>query len=794
MKELIKKQNNVFISWLKSYVIVLVIPIIIGTLLYVQSVEIINEEVNKVHQASLVQVKTLVDSSLVEIKRISTALSLDKRVEGLMYKKSAFTPDNIYSLYELQNYMNSLKLSNSNIAGIYIYFKDSDYILSNSKRVTSNDYDNMLRSDFGIDAAQWFELIHSTITDNYIIIRVDNGSGQILSKIVYIRPVPGIDFKSPKATIAVLIDETRLGNVLREVQLTSSTTIAIVDERNEFISSGGMENLPDFILYKYLKSVNAIFNEQYNGEKVTVTHVQSAVNKWEYVSVILTEIFMEKVQYIKWVINVYIIVCLLVGFIIVFFIVRRNYKPLKNLTEIIGYSYNNHEDANYNEFAFLENAMHDIIKEKDSLKDKFTQQKDAMRNNFLANLMKGRVANELSVLDSCELYDIKFSGEGFLVMIFQIDNINEMIYNDTFEDIYIINSIIKYINEELEGEKLPIYIAEVDGRMCCLVNINLNHDDKKESNSARNIVEKIALDTIKLLETVGLTVSVAVSSIHSKIEGIAKSYSEAMDVIEYKMLADDIDPIIYYDEVFCLRKLGLEESKFFNKERQFANCIINSDFKGAEEILNDIIVNDMLKTTPSLQIVKCRVFGLLNILLNAMGEIQIRMNTKIFDDIDIVRRLTDCKSILEIQKQISCIFKELSKEYYKKEDTNISQDEKYERIVKYVKENYDNPNISISNISVVLEMSISSISRLFKKNMGMGFLDYIHKLRIEKAKELMRSTDMNLKDIAEKVGYYNDVAMIRAFKRYEGVTPGKFRDMELNDTSKENVKPNDVKN
>ncbi|HHW48913.1 MAG TPA: helix-turn-helix transcriptional regulator [Clostridiaceae bacterium] len=799
LKELMKKRNKVFISWLRSYVIVLVIPLIIGSLLYVQSIKIIDEEVNKVHQASLGQMKTLLDSSLVEIERISSALSLDNRVRGLMYKKTGLTPDHVYSLYELQKYMSYLKLSNSNIEGIYIYFRDSDYILSDFKRVTSDDYDDIIRSEFGMDTAQWLEMMHSGVTDDYRIIKVDDGNGQISSKVVYIRPVPGIDFKSPSAKVAILMDGAKLESVLRNAQWTPSATIAIIDEKNEFICSGSMENLPDFMLYSSLGSAHAIFKEQYNGKKVVVTHVRSTVNNWEYASIMPTEIFMEKVEYIKLMIAVYILVCLLFGFIIVFYLARRNYKPLKNLTQVIGYSDHQYVDANDNEFVFLEKAMLELIKEKDSLKDKLTQQKDAMRNNFFANLMRGRFSDELSVLDSCELYDVKFSGEGFLVMIFQIDkidNYNGMIYKnygDKFEDVDIINSMIKYVNEELEEEKLPIYLAEVDGRMCCLVNINLNHDGNKEPHTARDVVEKIALRTIKLLEMLGLTVSVAVSRIHPEIKGIAKAYSEAMDVIEYKLLADDINPIIYYDEVFRLRKLGLEESIIFNKERQFANCIINKDFNGAEEILNDIIVNDILKTTPSLQIVKCRVFGLLNIMMNALGEIRIKMNAKMFDDFDIVRRLTDCKSISEIQKQINDIFQMLSKEYYKKVDMNLSLNEKYDKIVKYVKENYNDPNISVSNISVVSGISISSMSRLFKKNMGMGLLDYIHKLRIDKAKELIKSTNMNLKDIAKKVGYYNDVAFIRAFKRYEGVTPGKFRDMELNEVGKKNAKPDEIK-
>jgi YesN/AraC family two-component response regulator len=163
-------------------------------------------------------------------------------------------------------------------------------------------------------------------------------------------------------------------------------------------------------------------------------------------------------------------------------------------------------------------------------------------------------------------------------------------------------------------------------------------------------------------------------------------------------------------------------------------------------------------------------------MLNVMGEIRVTMDAKLFDDVNMVKRLMNSKSISEIQRQVDYIFTKLS-EHYKQGNDNTPISEKYNQIIEYVKENYSDQNISVTGISELFETSISSLSRLFKKNMGIGLLDYIHKLRLEDAKELLINTDMSIKDIAEKVGYYNDVAIIRAFKRYEGVTPGKFREM-----------------
>lgn len=56
----------------------------------------------------------------------------------------------------------------------------------------------------------------------------------------------------------------------------------------------------------------------------------------------------------------------------------------------------------------------------------------------------------------------------------------------------------------------------------------------------------------------------------------------------------------------------------------------------------------------------------------------------------------------------------------------------------------------------------------------------MHSQRIEIAKQLLVSTDSNLNQIAEQIGYANDIALIRLFKKYTGVTPGKYRELYKN--------------
>ncbi|MNP84600.1 HTH-type transcriptional activator RhaR [compost metagenome] len=68
------------------------------------------------------------------------------------------------------------------------------------------------------------------------------------------------------------------------------------------------------------------------------------------------------------------------------------------------------------------------------------------------------------------------------------------------------------------------------------------------------------------------------------------------------------------------------------------------------------------------------------------------------------------------------------------------------------------------------------MSKLFKEQTGETLPDYINKVRLEQAKVLLRDDKLSISDAAVRVGYLNSNALIRSFKKYEGVTPGKYKE------------------
>lgn len=75
------------------------------------------------------------------------------------------------------------------------------------------------------------------------------------------------------------------------------------------------------------------------------------------------------------------------------------------------------------------------------------------------------------------------------------------------------------------------------------------------------------------------------------------------------------------------------------------------------------------------------------------------------------------------------------------------------------------------------EFHINSIylSSFFREKIGVNLLSYLHQLRIGKAKELLRETQMTILEISKRVGCNNSITLNRMFKKMEGMTPTEYR-------------------
>lgn len=100
--------------------------------------------------------------------------------------------------------------------------------------------------------------------------------------------------------------------------------------------------------------------------------------------------------------------------------------------------------------------------------------------------------------------------------------------------------------------------------------------------------------------------------------------------------------------------------------------------------------------------------------------------------------------------------------------------------VQYIHENYSQP-LTIAQLATQAYLSPAYLSMLFRKELGMTVNGYITRVRMEKAKEMLRNPAMKQYDISVAIGYANPSYFVVQFKKYAGVTPSEYRNHHLVD-------------
>lgn len=146
---------------------------------------------------------------------------------------------------------------------------------------------------------------------------------------------------------------------------------------------------------------------------------------------------------------------------------------------------------------------------------------------------------------------------------------------------------------------------------------------------------------------------------------------------------------------------------------------------------------------------------------------------KIFKNLETARMRNDDISRLESMRDIYTILSTLAASEPKKYLPSEKQ-HKIAPAVNYITENY---NIKIKNDELAALVGVSTVyfRKIFTDVYGQSPIDYIRALRIQKAKEMLKSDYGSISDVAEALGYQNIYDFSRTFKKLVGVSPKNFK-------------------
>ena len=432
----------------------------------------------------------------------------------------------------------------------------------------------------------------------------------------------------------------------------------------------------------------------------------------------------------------------LLGYLIKYFVV----KPIKKLAINLGYM----NDTNEKELEYIEHKIQEInLKNKDleyKISDMRVYQKRKKIKDYLIGLTEklGIVALEDAKILKIKKYKV------IIMEIFDIDSVDNIFNKFNLSK----ELMMKYFSEDVLCEEI-----DIDYKSIAFI--------LEDTFTTEELQEIFNCIVTHIERNYSLRFTAAITKGYEDMGDLPQAYRAAKKLLDYKF-------------VFKEKKVIFEEllddenmNKYYYPIELEAKLILRT--LSSNELSVRRTLDEIFDSKNSKEIDKKYLKEFTGLLYNTLGRIFIQLK-EMNKDIDI--KIFNAEEILQLSQleKIREKFEEKILEickYTKVKESSDAESIKI-KIEKFLEENYM-VDISLDNLADYLGHSFKYTSVLFKKVMGDNFKNYLNVYRLEKAKEFMEyNKDLKIKELAELVGYNSSNTFIRIFRKYEGVSPGKY--------------------
>jgi two-component system, response regulator YesN len=285
------------------------------------------------------------------------------------------------------------------------------------------------------------------------------------------------------------------------------------------------------------------------------------------------------------------------------------------------------------------------------------------------------------------------------------------------------------------------------------------------------LVEEIVVRIYKTLKNMlDISCPIAVGKVVQNSSKLIDSYHHARKVLLNRNILPDKRIRVYLSDIEAAP--SLKSLIVYSSDIEMA--IQTGEIRAFEELMGRIeqditemeylSVRQVINLENEYMVISNKWFEHYNIPFKAPEDIEERVD--LFFDSNGTFSLEKYKK--RKKREITIFLKKVKKRTQQK-GNNIITD-----IEKYLQENFDR-DVKLQEISDHFYISREYISRKFKQEFNENISDYIVRIRMEKAKSLLKNSQLKIYEIANMIGYQDDKYFRKVFKKVEGTTPNEYR-------------------
>lgn len=749
MIRLHKPRSALFWQFYAKYFVLFLVPVLVAiTFTYFFVVRLIEEDARQRNDMMLSNDSEHIDAAFSDLQSSMIRLLSDANLKSFL-QVAGDSPENQQRnelLHSLMDQLNKIK-SGDLVANAYLYLAGADLVID-SETHSDKSYYFRFRHPIGESDRQSIfpHLIGKKtmyFTKPYSIQASPLSPDYAALPNPVMSAVMSYPFNSANPEVYLVLD-VNLDTLRERIGKRQDWVIgkAIVDNDGQVIVENGSTKLGAG-----------------NEPNKDVFSTQSTFNdSWRYVSTLDLQKLLKPARMIRLLSLAFFGFFLVLGSAVSYYLSRKLYAPILEIKTGLA-TYREPEGASprdTNEFDVIKRFSGMLMSENSQLTRLVSGMVPMAQEHFVTRLLEGEFRDAHS-LEACAkeigfVYD-PIAHRTVLAIEFQYYSRDREGQSETSKS-FLLAELKELIGKSLPNTTIWMSRTKSDILACVL------HHDLRTSVGPREAAETIRRSLEPFAPyykaTIGIGTTVcAVGELH-------ESYDYALSILRYKGLVPETE--------ICGEERVREERAAWDSflsvqdvNRIFGLC----KSRDHESLLQTVY--DLLEAGKNARAyeVKYLCSDVLNTWIraaeNERNDFSIAFYSQLFD------RLNRCVTMDEIR----LTFRDIHSLMFRPNEPH-DRSRQFAEILEYIHDHYAE-ELSIERFAQQMNMSVGHFSRTFKEEVGEKYVEYIAKVRMGRAKQYLLETDMKIDEIAEKVGYWGRNSFIPIFRKYEGVTPAKYR-------------------
>ncbi|UQZ83067.1 HTH-type transcriptional regulator YesS [Paenibacillus konkukensis] len=753
-------------------VLVAMTAAVVGFLGERYSQNVVRDEVTRSSMQVLEQTRRLMDVLLNEVDQITIRLAqnmaFSRALEAGLEGPAKPDTDTIHDMM-LESY-----ISSPYIESISVYYARSGLMqsaLTGLTKVADSDdpewfplYASMHRTE-----GRWFVRPYSKTRASQLnetqvtLIRTTPWVGTPINGAVIVNLNQQALFQSP--SIHLIRPGEEIWMVSPDASLAYNITTGAVVSDKEFAVVG-----------EHLTDRTTAFTSHFRNADYSFTALTSPYSGWKYVNLIPTVSLYKSGKAIQSFMLILMVFSIGIAGVFAFFISLKIYSPIYSLVQLVNTKKEERRDrppdGEKSEVTMLFDAFHSLKEKGSELEVQLRDNWPVLQQSFLQQLIQEQPLDAEERLAKFAYYRLPVTRHGFFVCVLRIDNYASYVKKYSSLDQSSIRYFIAKAGSELAGGAFRSYPLHTESRDMILI---CNLEAAMEREDFRERAEAVAASIVSSIDSyLKLSISVGVGDLKESAADIGISYQEAVEALEHRAFKGGglVAPI------WMQQARGPADHQFFRKlgeaKRELLLHLRSEQPDRLEEALERLYELALQADGLSFPLLRHSLFQLVVDVFQRASELGLEPSRPDMELSGLQEQMQWLETVEQAVRFVRDYVGAIHRQLYSnraEEPPSVAR-----QILDYIQLNFDK-DISLGGIADQLKLDPSYVSRLFRQEISMTFTDYVLMLRLAKAKELLQHSKLAIKEIGALVGYANQRSFNRIFKKYEGVTPGEYRDI-----------------